>query len=56
LLPAADSFDAIAQGNKALILKGARAVNSGRPLDAAPLVNDMAQAWDRGMAALGEAL
>jgi hypothetical protein len=56
LLPAADSFEAIAQGNKALILKGARAVNSGRPLDAARLVREMAQAWDRGMAMLGEAL
>ncbi|MDP3758996.1 MAG: DUF1839 family protein [Ramlibacter sp.] len=56
LLPAADSFEAIAQGHKALILKGARAVNSGRPLDAVPLVRDMAQAWDRGMAALAEVL
>lgn len=56
LLPAADGFEAIAQGNKALILKGARAVNSGRPLDSAPLVQEMAQAWDRGMASLGEVL
>lgn len=56
LRPAADSFEAIAQGNKALILKGARAVNSGKPLDAAPLLADMAQAWERGMAVLGEVL
>jgi len=56
LLAAADRFEAIAQGNKALILKGARAVNSGRPLDAAPLIEDMAQAWDRGMENLGDAL
>lgn len=56
LLPAAHCFEAIAQGNKALILKGARAVNSRKPLDAAPLVREMAQAWDRGMAALGERL
>jgi hypothetical protein len=56
LLPAAESFEAIAHGNKALILKGARAVNSGRPLDAGVLIGDMAQAWDRGMAALREAL
>jgi hypothetical protein len=56
LLPAAESFEAIAHGNKALILKGARAVNSGRPLDAGALIGDMAQAWDRGMAALREAL
>jgi hypothetical protein len=55
LLPAAECFDTIAQGHKALILKGARAVNSGRPLDASALVGDMAQAWDRGMAALGKA-
>lgn len=56
LLPAADAFEAIAQGHKALILKGARAVNSRKPLDAAPLLADMAQAWDRGMGTLAEAL
>jgi hypothetical protein len=56
LRPAAECFEAIAQGNKALILKGARAVNSGKPLDAAPLVGELAGAWQRGMAALGEAL
>lgn len=56
LLPAADAFEAIAQGHKALILKGARAVNARKPLDAAPLVRDMAQAWDRGMGVLAEAL
>ena len=49
LMAAADSFDTIAQGNKALILKGARAVNSGRPFDATPLMAEMAQAWDHGM-------
>lgn len=52
LAEAAQRFDAIAQGNKALILKGARAVNSGRPFDAAPLMAEMAQAWDQGMALL----
>lgn len=56
LLPAAERFDAIAQDNKALILKGARAVNSGRPLDAAPLLVGMAQAWDDAMATLEAAL
>ena len=56
LLPAAGKFDAIAQANKALILKGARAVNSGRPLDAAPLLDGMAQAWDEAMATLEHAL
>lgn len=49
LLQAAASFDAIAQGNKALILKGARAVNSGRTLDATSAMADMALAWERGM-------
>jgi hypothetical protein len=56
LLPAAGKFDAIAEANKALILKGARAVNSGRPLDAAPLLDGMAQAWDEAMATLERAL
>jgi hypothetical protein len=49
LATAADAFDTISQANKALILKGARAINSGRLVDAAPLVAEMAQAWDRGM-------
>jgi hypothetical protein len=56
LLPSAELFEAIAQGNKALILKAARSVNSGRPLDAAPLFAEMAQAWDRGMVLLQDAL
>ena len=53
---AADSFDAISQGNKALILKGARAVHTGRALDAGAMLNDMARAWDEGMALLGNGL
>lgn len=53
---AADCFQAIAQGNKALILKGARAVNSGRTFDPAPLVSDLALAWDRGMGILDHSL
>ncbi len=56
LLAAASCFDAIAQYNKALILKGARAVNSGRELDATPLMTDMANAWGRGMALLDQAV
>lgn len=52
LLPAAEHFDFIAQSNKALILKGARAVHSGRPFDSAPLFAEMALAWDRGMESL----
>jgi hypothetical protein len=54
--PAAESFDAISQGNKALILKGARAVHTGKPLDVATPVGNMAAAWDEGMALLGQAL
>ncbi len=49
LLVPASRFDTIAQGNKALILKGARAVNGRRPFDAAPLFSEMAQAWDEAM-------
>lgn len=45
----ADCFDSIAQSNKALILKGARAVNSGRALDASQQFSEMAQAWNKGM-------
>ena len=56
LMPSAELFDAIGQGNKAPILKAARAVNSGRPLDAAPLFAEMAQAWDRGMVLLQDGL
>lgn len=56
LIPAAECFDTIAQANKALILKVARAVNSGRPFDVGPMCVAMAQAWERGMALLSEAL
>lgn len=56
LEPAAASFDRIAQGGKALILKLARTVNTGRPADLVPLLGDMATAWDDGMAALDRAL
>jgi Domain of unknown function (DUF1839) len=56
LNPCADCFDAIAQANKVLILKGARAVNSGRALDASALLNEMAQAWEKGMHLLQQEL
>lgn len=56
LLAPALCFEAIAQSNKALILKGARAVNSGKPLDAKPLFTQMIRAWDEGMALLDKAL
>jgi Domain of unknown function (DUF1839) len=47
---AAASFELIAQHAKTLILKAARAVNSGRALDARALFDEMAGAWERGMA------
>ncbi len=53
LAAAVPHFEAIAQANKALILKGARAVNSGKPLDAAPLMQAMAADWEQGMALVG---
>ena len=49
----AQRFEAIGIGNKTLILKGARAVNAGRPLAADGLLQDMAADWERGMALLG---
>lgn len=52
---AAPCFDRISAGNKALILKGARAVHTGRPPDAGVLLADMATAWDEGMALLERA-
>jgi len=55
-LPAAASFDHIAQTCKAMILKAARAANSGRVLDAAPTIESMAQAWESGMASIELAL
>ncbi len=55
LHPAADDFELIAQHCKTLILKAARAVNTGRALDASTLFDEMAGAWDRGMAALATA-
>jgi hypothetical protein len=53
---AVEPFEAISQANKALILKGARAVHTGKPLDAGSLVETMARAWDMGMARIDECL
>ena len=39
----------IASQAKSLILKGARAAHSGKPLDASAMLDQMAQAWDRAM-------
>ena len=56
LLLAADCFGAISQSNKTLILKGARAVNTGRALDVSHLVSGMAQDWKQGMTLLDKCL
>lgn len=49
---AAAAFDAISASMKALILKGARAVNSSKPVDFAPLFQEVAAKWDEGMTLL----
>ena len=49
---AIDAFEHIAQHSKMLLLKIARAVSSGRALDARPVLDEMADAWARGMAEL----
>jgi hypothetical protein len=44
-----DAYRHIAESNKALILKAARAVNSGRALDVSSAFTNMAIAWDVAM-------
>lgn len=53
---ASASFEQIALGCKAMILKVARAVNTGRAINTAAMIEDMAQAWDEGMHKLKQAL
>jgi Domain of unknown function (DUF1839) len=48
LAPAAVAFTTISQTAKAFILKAARAVNAKRPLDARPMIDEMAAAWQAG--------
>jgi hypothetical protein len=52
LAAAAEPFAAIAQANKTLILKGARAVATGKPLNADELLQGMAADWESGMGML----
>ena len=47
-----EAFRLIANGNKTLILKAARAVNSGRALDSSAVFAEMSRAWDKGMESL----
>ncbi len=56
LMDAAECFDTISAANKTLILKGARAVNSGKPLEAAELLATMEQAWESGMSHIQKSL
>lgn len=49
------NFIEIANSNKSLILKIARAVRSGRPLEVTELFENMALAWEYGMTALDTA-
>jgi hypothetical protein len=49
---AASAFEAISTSMKALILKGARAVNSTKPADFSPMFQEVAAKWDEGMSLL----
>jgi hypothetical protein len=53
---AIDAFDRLSAGAKTFILKGARVVSSSKPADLGALFGGMVQAWDEGMAAIGEML
>jgi hypothetical protein len=56
LQPAADGFAKLSQTAKAFILKAARAVNAKRALDATPMFDEMAAAWQTGMDTLAARL
>jgi hypothetical protein len=49
---AADAFETISGGAKALILKGARAVSAKKAVDFGPMFEQMEAAWDRAMGIL----
>ncbi len=53
---AIEAFDRLSTGAKTFILKGARVVSSSKPADLGALFGGMVQAWDEGMAAIGETL
>lgn len=55
LAVAARAFDTISTTCKALILKGARAVSSGRTADLQTQLDTLVRAWDEGYAALANA-
>ena len=49
---AAEAFEGISGGAKALILKGARAVSSKKTVDFGPMFEQLESAWDRAMGIL----
>jgi hypothetical protein len=49
---AAEAFDSISGGAKALILKGARAVSAKKSVDFGPMFEGMESAWERAMGVL----
>jgi hypothetical protein len=49
---AAEAFEHISGGAKALILKGARAVSAKKTVDVGPMFDGMESAWDRAMGIL----
>jgi hypothetical protein len=51
---AATPFEEISTFAKTMILKGARAVTTGKPVDFAPMLESMAKSWDDGMKVLRE--
>ncbi|HEU4600863.1 MAG TPA: DUF1839 family protein [Steroidobacteraceae bacterium] len=53
---ASDAFDRISSSCKSYILKGARAVNSKRPLDAKEMFAEQSEAWDQGLETLRSCL
>ncbi|HET6431955.1 DUF1839 family protein [Dyella sp.] len=54
LAPAVEAFETISAGAKSFILKAARAVNTGRPLESMPIFEQWASAWQRAMSTLEE--
>jgi len=56
LTTAAAPFEQVSNAAKALILKGARAVNGKRPLDARGLFAEMAEGWQQALDVLARAV
>ncbi|MFI5229388.1 MAG: DUF1839 family protein [Gemmatimonadales bacterium] len=56
IMSAALEFDRVSSAAKTLILKGARTVRPGRPVEASATFTEMADGWQAGMTALDRAL